>query len=285
MIRGQKFKIIKKRMLNPQTGIFVISAPYIAKKHNPGHFIILRVNETGERIPLTIADSDPEQGTITIVVQGIGKTTTMLNSLQAGEDILDIVGPLGNSTHIENYGTVLIIGGGVGTAEAYPIAKGMKAAGNKVIGIIGARTQDLVIFEEEMANVCDEIFITTDDGSYGHKGFVSDILKDMIQKKTKIDLVVAVGPVPMMKVVCGITKEVNIHTLVSLNPIMMDGTGMCGGCRVTVGSEGKFVCVDGPEFDGHKVDFDLLVKRQRMYVNEEKRSLNVFKEHKCKVSP
>lgn len=282
-LKGKNFKIVEKRMLNSQTGFFVISAPQIARKHKPGQFIILRVNENGERIPLTIADSDSRNGTITIVCQSIGKTSTMLNTLKEGEEILDLVGPLGNATHIENYGTALVIGGGVGTAEAYPIAKALKSAGNKVFAIIGGRTKELVIFEEEMRSFCDKVYVTTDDGSYGEKGLVTDVLNKIIESGEKIDIVLAVGPVPMMKAVSNVTRNSGIKTLVSLNSIMLDGTGMCGGCRVRIGSNDKFVCVDGPEFDGHLVDFDLLSKRQKMYVEEEKRSMEIFKEEHCKL--
>lgn len=281
--KGKHFKIIKKRMLNSQTGFFVISAPHIARKHKPGQFIILRINENGERIPLTIADSDAGNGTITIVCQSIGKTSTMLNTLKAGEEILDIVGPLGNATHIENYGTVLVIGGGVGTAEAHPIAKAMKKVGNTVIAIIGARTKELIIFEDEMHKFCNEVYVTTDDGSYGAKGFVTDALKNITDSGKKIDIVLAVGPVPMMRAVSNATKNSGLKTLVSLNSIMLDGTGMCGGCRVRIGEKDRFVCVDGPEFDGHVVDFDLLTKRQRMYIQEEKKSMELFKEEHCKL--
>lgn len=280
---GKHFKIIKKRMLNSQTGFFVIFAPHIAKKHKPGQFIILRVNENGERIPLTIADSDSRNGTITIVCQSIGKTSTMLNTLKEGEEILDLVGPLGNATHIENYGTVVVIGGGVGTAEAHPIAKALKSTGNRVFAIIGARTKELVIFEDEMRRFCDEVYVTTDDGSYGDKGFVTDALKKITDSGKKIDIVLAVGPVPMMKAVSNITKNSGLKTLVSLNSIMLDGTGMCGGCRVRIAGNDRFVCVDGPEFDGHLVDFDLLTKRQRMYIQEEKKSMDLFKEEHCKL--
>lgn len=282
-LKGKNFKILKKIMLNPQTGFFVISAPWIAKRHKPGQFVILRVTEHGERIPLTIADSDAENGTITIVCQSVGKTSTMLNTLKEGDEILDLVGPLGNATHIENYGNTVVIGGGVGTAEAHPIAKAMKKAGNRVTAIIGARTKELIIFEDEMRQFCDEVIITTDDGSYGEKGFVTDGLKKMLQRGDKLDLVLAVGPVPMMKAVSMETKKHGIKTLVSLNSIMLDGTGMCGGCRVTVDGKDRFVCVDGPEFDGHVVDFDLLIKRQRMYIEEEKKAMAIFKEEHCKL--
>lgn len=283
MLKGKGFKILEKRMLNPQTGYFVISAPYIARKHKPGQFVILRISENGERIPLTIADSDAQKGTITIVCQSIGKTTMQLNTMKEGEEILDLVGPLGNATHIENYGKVIVIGGGVGTAEAYPIAKAMKEKGNSVTAILGARTKELVIFEEEMRSFCDDVFVTTDDGSYGEKGFVTDALKRLLERDGRIDLVLAVGPVPMMKAVSNLTKERGIKTLVSLNSIMLDGTGMCGGCRVAIGGKDRFVCVDGPEFDGHQVDFDLLMKRQKMYLEEEKKSLELFKETHCKL--
>jgi len=232
---------------------FVIEAPKIAKKRKAGQFAIIRVKEGGERIPLTIADSDSDKGTITIVVQGIGKTTKELNKLETGDLIMDVVGPLGKPSHIENFGTAITIGGGVGTAIAFPTAVALKEAGNRTISIIGGRTKELVILEDEMREVCDEVHVTTDDGSYGEKGFVTMKLQNLIDSGEKIDFVLAIGPIPMMKAVADVTKPHGIQTIVSLNPIMVDGTGMCGGCRATVDDKTVFVCVDGPEFDAHKV--------------------------------
>ena len=272
--------IIQKRMLSPNVGWLEVEAPQIAKKRKAGQFIILRIDEQGERIPLTIADSNPEKGTITLICQSIGKTSTQLNSLQAGDTIRDIAGPLGQPSHLENFGTAVCVGGGVGIAVTYPIAKALKELGNTVISILGARTKDLLILEDEMRGASDEVRIATDDGSYGVKGFVTDQLKALIQER-KVDFVLAIGPTIMMKAVSNVTREFGIKTMVSLNSIMIDGTGMCGGCRVTVGGRAKFVCVDGPEFDGHQVDFDELMLRQRMYLTEERQSLDQF--HECKL--
>lgn len=274
-------KIVEKRMLEPKVGWFEIEAPQIAKKRKPGQFVILRINDTGERIPLTIADSHPEKGTIVLICQSVGKTSTQLNQLQTGDVIQDIAGPLGKPSHLENFGTAVCVGGGVGIAVAYPIAKALKEQGNKVISILGARTKELLILEEETRKVSDEVRITTDDGSYGMKGFVTDALQQVIDEQ-QVDFVLTIGPTIMMKMVCKVTKPYNIKTMVSLNPIMIDGTGMCGGCRVSVGGKTQFVCVDGPEFDGHEVDFDLLMLRQRMYLDDEKRSFERFEEE-CKL--
>ncbi|HSP88969.1 MAG TPA: sulfide/dihydroorotate dehydrogenase-like FAD/NAD-binding protein [Ignavibacteriaceae bacterium] len=271
-------KIISAEFLAPNIKRFIIEAPKIAQKRKAGQFVIIRLNENGERIPLTIADSDISNGTITIIVQGIGKTTIDLNKLQSGDFIMDVVGPLGKPSHIEKFGTAVSIGGGVGTAIAYPTAVALKAAGNHTISIIGGRTKEFVILEKEMNEVCDEVFITTDDGSYGKHGFVTDQLKELIEKR-KIDFVLAIGPVPMMKAVAQVTKEKGIPTVVSLNPVMVDGTGMCGGCRATVDNKTVFVCVDGPEFDAHKVDFETLIRRNRNYLLEEKEALA---ESECK---
>jgi NAD(P)H-flavin reductase len=275
------FTIMKKRLIAPSVYQMEVAAPKIARKRKAGQFVILRVNEEGERFPLTIADADPVAGTITIIFQTAGKSTTMLAALKEGEAILDVVGPLGRPTHIEKVGHVVCIGGGVGIAPVYPILCAMKAAGNRVTSIISARARDLLILEEEMRRHSDELKIATDDGSCGFKGFPTQILQGMIDAKEKIDLVVAVGPVPLMRAVCQVTKPHNIPTVVSLNPIMVDGTGMCGGCRVTVGGKTQFVCVDGPEFDGHQVDFDLLAKRLRTYTNLERESAA---SHTCRAS-
>lgn len=264
-------KILEKIQLSENVFKMVLEGPKIAKKWRPGQFVILRIHEEGERFPLTIADTDPEKGTLTIVFQVVGKSTCHLADLNAGDAVLDLVGPLGKPTHIEKAGTVACIGGGVGMSLIYPIAKAMREAGNHVITIIGARTKELIFMEEEMRAVSDEYIVATDDGSRGYKGFVSLALADMfIIPGTKIDLAVAIGPVPMMRAVCSITRRYGIPTIVSLNPIMVDGTGMCGACRVSVGGETKFVCVDGPEFDGHQVDFQGLMERQRTYLPEEK---------------
>jgi ferredoxin--NADP+ reductase len=268
-------KIISAKFLAPNIKRFEIIAPKIAGRRKPGQFVIIRINEKGERIPLTIADSDFVNGTITLIVQGIGKTTMEMNSLEAGNFISDVVGPLGKPSHIENFGTAVSIGGGVGTAIAYPTAVALKNAGNYTISIIGGRSKEFVILEDEMKKVCDEVFITTDDGSYGMHGFVTDQLKELIEQR-KIDFVLAIGPIPMMKAVANVTREKNIPTVVSLNPVMIDGTGMCGGCRVTVDGKTVFVCVDGPEFDAHKVDFETLEHRNRTYLRQEKEALQVF---------
>ena len=271
------FKIVHAQFIAPGIKRFVIEAPRIARKQRPGQFVIIRVNETGERIPLTIEKSDPEKGTVNIVVQSIGKTTNLLNSLETGDSILDIVGPLGKPSEIENFGTVVVMGGGVGTAMAYPSASALKKAGNRVITIIGGRNKDLVILEKEMREVSDTVFVTTDDGSYGDKGLVTDRLRQLIDNGTRIDEVLAVGPIPMMKAVADMTRKEHIKTMVSLNPIMIDGTGMCGGCRVLVEGKSEFACVDGPEFDAHRVDFAILVQRNAMYRDAEKRSLEEYK--------
>ena len=276
------YKIIDARFLAENVKMFKIDAPKIAKRRKAGQFVIIRLDEHGERIPLTIADSDPEKGTITIIVQSIGKTTFKLNSMEKGDTLLDVVGPLGIPSHIENFGTTVSVGGGVGTAIAYPTAVAMKQAGNHVITINGARSKDLVILEDEMKAISDEAYVTTDDGSYGFHGFVTQKLQELIDNGTKIDFVLAIGPIPMMKAIAEVTRPYNIKTMVSLNPIMVDGTGMCGGCRVIVDGKSQFACVDGPEFDAHLVDFNNLVNRNKMYVHEEKDSLDTYK-HDCKL--
>lgn len=254
---------------------FIIHAPKIALKRKAGQFVIVRASSNGERIPLTIADSNINDGTITIIVQGIGKTTKEINTKETGDFLLDVVGPLGKHSHIQNFGTAITIGGGVGTAIAYPTAVALKKAGNYTISIIGGRTKELIILEDEMNEICDEVFITTDDGSYGQKGLVTDKLKDLITTR-KIDFVLAIGPIPMMKAVADTTKPFGINTVVSLNPIMVDGTGMCGGCRAIVDEKTVFVCVDGPEFDAHKVNFDILNKRNKIYKDAEKEAIGHF---------
>ncbi len=272
------YKIVNAEFLAENIKRFVIEAPKIAAKRKAGQFVIIRLNEGGERIPLTIADSETANGTITIIVQGIGKTTKELNSLNAGDSILDVVGPLGKASHIERFGTAVSIGGGVGTAIAYPTAVALKQAGNHTISIIGGRTKDLVILENELKQVCDEVYPTTDDGSYGFHGFVTQKLKELIDSGTKIDFVLAIGPIPMMKAVAETTRPYGIKTVVSLNPVMVDGTGMCGGCRATVDNKTVFVCVDGPEFDAHLVDFATLERRNRTYKVSEQEALQ---DHLC----
>ena len=270
------FKVLQAAFIAPGIKRFVIEAPRIARKHRPGQFVILRLCEQGERIPLTIERSDSAKGTINICVQSAGKTTHLLNSFETGDRILDIVGPLGKPSEIEKFGTVVVIGGGVGTAMAYPTAAALKKAGNRVISIVGARNKELVILEREMAEVSDTLLVTTDDGSYVEKGFVTDKLRQLMQSGTRIDRVLAVGPIPMMKAVADVTREAHIRTIVSLNPIMIDGTGMCGGCRVLIDSKSEFACVDGPEFDAHRVNFEVLVQRNAMYREAERRSMKDF---------
>ena len=277
------YKILEANFIAPNIKKFVIEAPKIASKRKAGQFVIIRLKDRGERIPLTIADSDTSIGTITIIVQGIGKTTIELNALNSGDSIMDVVGPLGKPSHIEKFGTAVSIGGGVGTAIAYPTAVALKQAGNRTISILGGRTKELVILENELKQVCDEVYPTTDDGSYGFHGFVTQKLKQLIDNGTKIDFVLAIGPIPMMKAVAETTRPFGIKTVVSLNPIMIDGTGMCGGCRAIVDNKTVFVCVDGPEFDAHLVDFATLERRNRTYKDHEKESLDHYMCHFDKV--
>lgn len=269
-------EIIEKEFITSDLFRMKVKAPEIARKREAGQFIILIVDEKGERIPLTIADADPDEGWIALVAQIVGKSTKALSQLEVGDSIKDLAGPLGNPTDIEKYGTVVIIGGGVGIAPAHPIAQAMKKAGNTVISILGGRTKELVIMEDKMKAASDKVIVTTDDGSYGKKGFVTDALQKLIDDGVSIDLVVAVGPPIMMKFVSKMTKKYEIKTIVSLNTIMVDGTGMCGCCRVSVGGETKFVCVDGPEFDGHKVDFEEMMHRIQMYSQQEKEAMDKF---------
>lgn len=281
-------RIVEARFLAPDIKLFRIEAPEIARKREAGQFVIVRVHERGERIPLTIAASD-DAGTITLVVQGVGKTTRLLNRLQAGDAICDVVGPLGRPSEIHFYGTAVVIGGGLGTAIAYPIAQALLYAGNRVVAILGARTKDLVILENEMRQISEEVYVTTDDGSYGEKGFVTDKLKALIAAGAPPDFVLAIGPVPMMRAVAEVTRPHGIKTVVSLNPIMVDGTGMCGGCRVIVGGRTQFACVDGPEFDAHQVDFAVLAARNAMYREAEQRALREFEQgppdaHPCRLT-
>lgn len=270
------FKILHAEFIAPGIKRFTIKAPRIARKQKPGQFVIIRVYESGERIPITIERSDLQLGTINIVVQSAGKTTSLLNCLETGDSILDVVGPLGRPSHIEKFGTVVVMGGGVGTAMAYPTASALKQAANHVISIVGARTKELVILESELREVSDELMITTDDGTYAEKGFVTDKLKQLIENGTRIDLVLAIGPIPMMRAVAETTRPYGIKTIVSLNPIMIDGTGMCGGCRVLVDGKSEFACVDGPEFDASRIDFSVLVQRNAMYRAAEQKSMEGF---------
>ncbi len=273
------YEILAKESLAPVTKLMVISAPEVARKAKAGQFVIVRVVEEGERIPLTIADYDREEGTITIVFQEVGKTTLHLGMLEVGDRLASFTGPLGNPTEVEHYGTVVCVGGGVGIAAVYPIARALKEAGNRVISIIGARTKELLIWEDRMRSVSDEIIVCTDDGSYGRKALVTEPLKELMEERAgEIDRVWAVGPAIMMKFCSLTTKPFGVKTIVSLNSIMVDGTGMCGSCRVEVGGQTRFACVHGPEFDGHEVDWDLLLARLRIYVEEEKRALELFKQ-------
>lgn len=263
-------RIIEKANIAEAVYEFVVDAPLVSHKCRPGQFVIIRTDEFSERVPLTIADFDREKGYITLIVQAVGNSTRHLcDTFEVGDDILDVVGPLGQPSEMGNFGTVVVVGGGIGVAPVYPIARAYHELGNKVISIIGARNKDLIIWQDKMAAISDEVIITTDDGSAGHKGFVTDPLKAMLEKGEKIDLVLAIGPVIMMKNVAAVTKPFGVKTTASLNTIMVDGTGMCGGCRVNVGGENKFACVDGPEFDAHQVDFANLLMRQQMYKNQE----------------
>lgn len=271
-------KILEKRLIrSPDVYYYKIEAPLISRKAQPGQFVIIRLHEKRERIPLSLADIDPVQGTISLIVMAVGKTTTELSGSSVGDEILDLCGPLGMPTHIEKVGKVVLVGGGFGVAPLYPIARAFKAAGNSVTLIMGARSKDLLIYEEEMRQVCDKVLVTTDDGSKGFKGVVTTALKRELETGG-VGLVMTVGPAIMMKFVCEATKPFAVKTMVSLNPIMIDGTGMCGGCRVSVGGQTKFACTDGPEFDGHLVDWDVLMNRQKAYRNEEQESFEAWKE-------
>ncbi len=274
------FKILKKQVLNPTVVLMAIEAPFIARKAEPGQFIMLRISESGERIPLTIADYDREKGTVTIIYQIVGKTTRALSEMSEGDYLLDFVGPLGTASHLEGYKKVAVIGGGLGTAIAYPQAKKLNALGAEVHSITGFRNKDLIILEKEMEDVSSKLIVATDDGSNGNKGFVTNVLKQLIDEGNKYDLVIAIGPLVMMRAVSNLTKEYGIKTIVSMNSIMIDGTGMCGGCRLTVGGETKFACVDGPDFDGHLIDFDEALRRQGMYKKQEK---ELDEKHICRL--
>lgn len=274
------FKIVKKDVLNPTVVSMSIEAPYIARKAEPGQFIILRISESGERIPLTIADYDREKGTVTIIYQIVGKTTQALSEMNEGEYLLDFVGPLGVASHLEGYKKVAVIGGGLGTAIAYPQAKKLHEMGAEVHAITGFRNKDLIILEDEMKKASSRLVVATDDGSNGNKGFVTNVLKQLIDEGNNYDLVIAIGPLVMMRAVSNLTKEYGIKTIISMNPVMIDGTGMCGGCRLTVGGKTKFACVDGPDFDAHQVDFDEAMRRQGMYKKQERQSLD---DHACRL--
>ncbi len=274
------YRILKKEFLNPQIFVMEIEAPLIAKKAEPGQFIILRIDEFGERVPFTVSDFDREKGTVTIIVQIVGKTTKDLAQLESGDFLLDFAGPLGMPTELEGFSKVAVIGGGLGTAIAYPQAKKLHALGTKVHTITGFRTESLVILKDELEAVSDKVIITTDDGSNGTKGFVTDRLKELIESGKKYDAVIAIGPLVMMRAVCNVTAEYGIKTIVSMNPVMIDGTGMCGGCRVIVGGETKFACVDGPDFDGHQIDWESALNRQKMFKSHEARSCS---EGHCRI--
>ena len=273
------FKIARKQKLNDSVTLMEIEAPFIARKAKAGQFIIFRVDEEGERVPLTIADQNPEKGTVTIIFQHVGAATMKLAAKEEGEEIVDFVGPLGVASHFDGVKKACVVGGGVGCAIAYPQAKQLHADGVEVLTIAGFRNKDIVILEKEMEAVSDQLIMATDDGSYGKHGFVTDVLREMIEAGNKYDIVIAIGPIPMMKAVSALTKEYGIKTMVSLNPIMVDGTGMCGCCRVTVDGKIRFACVDGPDFDGHLVDFDELMHRNRFYKKQEQEE----KDHVCQL--
>jgi len=269
------YTILEREKLAPEIYLLKLYAPEVANKSEPGQFIIIRIDESGERIPLTIADYNRDAGIITVVFMEIGKTTKQLAALKSGDSLSDVVGPLGNPAHIPKNSVVLFVGGGVGVTTVYPEAREFKKAGNTIISIIGARSENLLIWEDRVRSVSDELYITTDDGTKGRHGFVTDVLTDILRERS-VDLVVAIGPVVMMRAVAGVTKPFGVKTIVSLNPVMVDGTGMCGSCRVLVGGETKFTCVDGPEFDAHQVDFTLLLSRLAAYRDEEAASLEKF---------
>ena len=269
--------IVEKRLLAPKVMKYVVRAPEIAARRRAGQFVIVRSHADSERVPLTIADADTVAGTITLIVQEVGKSTArMARESNEGDTLADVVGPLGTPTHLEKYGRVIAVGGGIGIAPLHPIVQGLRELGNHVVGVLGARTKDLLIMVEEMQRACSELRIVTDDGSYGEKGLVTHAIESDVERNGKPDLCIAIGPLVMMRAVSNLTKQLEIKTLVSLNPIMVDGTGMCGGCRVTVYNQTKFVCVDGPEFDAHGVDFDELLRRQRFYIPQEKSKYELF---------
>jgi len=275
---------VSKKQLLEDVFTAEIEAPLVAQARKPGQFVIVSLNnEYGERIPLTIADAEAKRGTIRLIWQRVGKTTAELADMQAGDEIANVTGPLGKPTHVEKFGTVVCVGGGIGNAPLLPIAKALKKAGNKIISILGARNKELLILEDDFAKISDELILTTDDGSYGRKALVTEPLEEVCRRDQKPDQVVAIGPAIMMKFCCEVTKKFNIPTQVSLNTIMVDGTGMCGGCRVEFDGQAKFVCVDGPEFDGHKVNFDLMIKRLNAYKDQEQEAYEQYNEHRCKI--
>lgn len=277
-------KIISKKQLSEDVFTAEIEAPLVARAREAGQFVIVSINnEYAERIPLTIAGADPEKGTIRLIWQRVGKTTAELADLRQGDEITNVAGPLGKPTHLENFGTIVCVGGGIGNAPLLPIAQALKTQGNKIISILGARNKELLILKEEFAQISSELIITTDDGSYGRKALVTEPLKELCQRNPRPDQVFAIGPAIMMKFCCEVTKQFNIPTQVSLNTIMVDGTGMCGGCRIEFDGQPKFVCVDGPEFDGHKVNFDLMMKRLNAYKDQEQKAYKQYKEHRCKI--
>ena len=278
---GERYRLLEKDLLAPKITRYVVEAPEVARARRAGQFVIVRPREDSERIPLTIADGEAD--TIVLVVQEVGKTTAVMADMTKGEALADVCGPLGEPTHVSRVGTVAVIGGGIGIAPAHPIAQAMAAAGNHVIAILGARTRELVIMEEEMRRAAHETLVVTDDGSYGVRGLVTGGLERLLAAGRRIDQVVAIGPAVMMKSVAELTRVYGVPTLASLNSVMIDGTGMCGGCRVSVGGETRFVCVDGPEFDAHRVDFDLLIRRQAMYRDEEKRAYDAYLDHRCRL--
>jgi NAD(P)H-flavin reductase len=275
------YKIVAREKLSPVIDFMKVAAPAVARKAQAGQFVVIRVDDVGERIPLTLADWDEKEGTVTLVAMQVGTSTYKLSSLNTGDSILNLVGPLGLPSEIENFGKVICIGGGVGIAPVFPITRSLKKAGNKITSIIGARNKELLFWEDRMRSVSDELFVTTDDGSYARKGLVTEPLKEMLEKG-KVDRVIAIGPAIMMKFCALTTKQYNVPTYVSLNSIMVDGTGMCGCCRVSIGNQTKFACVDGPDFDGHEVDWDLLSKRQQSYCDHEKQSLELWESCHCK---
>jgi len=277
-------KIVSKKQLSEDVFAAEIEAPLVAQARKPGQFVIISINnEYAERIPLTIAGANPEKGTIRLIWQRVGKTTAELADMQAGDEITNIAGPLGKPTHVENFGTVVCVGGGIGNAPLLPIATALKKAGNKIVSILGARNKELIILEDEFARISDELIVTTDDGSYGRKALVTEPLKEVCQRDQKPDQAFAIGPAIMMKFCCQVTKQFEVPTQVSLNTIMVDATGMCGGCRVEIDGKAKFVCVDGPEFDGHKVNFDLMMKRLNAYKDQEQKAYDQYKKHRCKI--
>jgi ferredoxin/flavodoxin---NADP+ reductase len=277
------YKILQKKILSDAIKLMVVEAPIVARKARAGQFVLVRSDETGERIPLTIADFDAEQGTITLIFQEVGKSTLQMGAFEVGDAFENVVGPLGHATDIQNFGTVVMVAGGVGIAPIFPIARALKQAGNHVISIIGARSQNLLFWEERMRAVSDEMIVCTDDGSYARKALVTEPLKELLEARSDVARIWAIGPAIMMKFVAATTRPFNVHTIVSLNTIMIDGTGMCGGCRVVMDGGSQFVCVDGPEFDAHRVDWDLLLSRMSFYRSEERQATERWKQHLCNL--